>query len=152
MLANEDELLHAVTNLFVPVATEAGISLHELLQLIFGHGGIPLACIADADLLASLLKDVADIFFVLEVADAFCADDTLGPFAGYELIEESQVEGAATEVYVSTDAVFLSLTLIVMMVVMMVPVFMMTFIFLMMLMFVVVITGTLCSTRLPSVP
>ena len=89
MLADEDELLHAVTILFVPIATEPRILLHELLQFVLGHGGIPLASIADADLLASLLKDVTGILFVVEVADAFGTDDALWPFAGDELVEES---------------------------------------------------------------
>ena len=88
ILADEDELLHAVAELLVPVATEAGITFHELLQLILGHGGIPLAGITDADLLTSLFEDVADIAFVLEVADTLGADDALGPFASHKLVEE----------------------------------------------------------------
>ena len=89
MLADEDELLHAVAVLFVPIATEAWIALHEVLQFILGHRGIPLAGIADADLLASLLEDVAGVLFVVEVADALGTDDALGPFAGDELVEET---------------------------------------------------------------
>ena len=89
VLADEDEFLHTVAILLVPVATEAWIALHEVLQFILGHGGVPLTCIADADLLAGLLKDVADIFFILEIADALGTDDAFWPFAGYELVEES---------------------------------------------------------------
>ena len=137
MLADEDELLHAVAELFVPVATEAGITFHELLQLILGHGGIPLAGITDADLLTSLFEDVADIAFVLEVADTLGADDALGPFASHELVEESQIEGTATIVDIGANAVFLSLALIVVMVVVMVLVAMMVFV--LMMMFVVVV-------------
>ena len=89
VLADEDEFLHAVPELFVPVATKAWIPVHELLQLILGHSGVPLAGIANTNLLASLLKDVADIALVLKVADAFGADDAFGPLAGYELVEEA---------------------------------------------------------------
>ena len=89
VLADEDEFLHAVAVLVIPIATEAWIAPHEVLQLIFGHRGIPLAGITDADLLTGLLEDVTGILFVVEVADAFGTDDALWPFAGDELVEES---------------------------------------------------------------
>ena len=89
VLADEDEFLHTVANLLVPVTTKARVLLHKLLQLILWHGSIPLAGIADADLFAGLLKDVAGIQFVLEVADAFGTDDALWPLAGYKLVEEA---------------------------------------------------------------
>ena len=119
MLADEDEFLHAVAEVVVPVATEAWILLHELLEFVLGHCGIPLAGIADADLFASLLKDVAGILFVVEVADALGTDDALGPFAGYEFVKKTEIEGTTTVVDVSSNAVFLSLTLIMVMVVVM---------------------------------
>ena len=137
MLADEDELLHAVAEMVVPVTAEAGILLHELLEFVLRHCGVPLAGIADADLFASLLKDVANIAFVLEVADTLGADDALGPFASHELVEESQIEGTATIVDIGADSVFLSLALIVVMVVVMVLVAMMVFV--LMMMFVVVV-------------
>ena len=89
MLTDEDEFLHAVAILLVPIATEARIPVHELLQLILGHCGVPLASITDTDLLACLLKDVAGIQFVVEVTDAFGANNAFGPFAGDELVEEA---------------------------------------------------------------
>ena len=120
MLADEDELLHAVAVLLVPVALQARILLLEELQLVFGHRGVPLAGLTNAHLLAGLLEHVAGVAFVVEIADALGTDDALGPFAGYELIEESQIEGTATVVDVGADAVFLGFALIVMVVVMMV--------------------------------
>ena len=120
MLADEDEFLHTVAELVIPIATEAWILLHELLEFIFGHRGVPLASVADADLFAGLFKDVAGILFVVEVADALGANDALGPFASYEFVEEPEVKGTAAIVDVGSDAVFLSLTLVmVMMMVMM---------------------------------
>ena len=89
VLADEDELLHAVAILLVPIAAEAWILLHELFQFVFWHGGIPLASITDADLTACLLKDVTGFLLILEITDAFGSDDALWPLAGYELVEES---------------------------------------------------------------
>ena len=142
VLADEDEFLHAVAELFIPIATEAWILLHELLEFVFGHSGVPLAGIADADLLTSLFKDVAGIFFVVEVADSFGADDALGPFAGHKLVEESEVKGTATVIDVGSDAIFLSLTFIVVMVVVMLMsmmMLMMVFIVVMMVMMLMLI-------------
>ena len=96
MLTNEHDFLHAVSILFIPVGTQGSIAFHHLCQLFLGHGGKPLACLSDADLLACLLEEVTHVHLVLEVADAFGADDALRPFAGYEFIEESEVEGATT--------------------------------------------------------
>ena len=118
MLANEDEFLHAVTVLIVPVLAQSGILLHELLQLVFGHGGIPLSCIADADLLACLFEDIADVALVVEVADALGADDALRPLSGYELVEQAEVEGATVVIDVGADAIFFCLALVVVVMVM----------------------------------
>ena len=119
MLADEDEFLHAVAELVIPITTKARVLGHELLEFVFGHRGVPLTSVADADLFASLFKDVAGILFVVEVADAFGTDDALGPFAGYELVEESEVERTTAIVDVGSDAVFFSFALIVVMMVMM---------------------------------
>ena len=146
VLADENEFLHAVTELVIPVTKEAWVLLHELLEFVLGHRGVPLASVADADLFASLFEDVAGILFVVEIADAFGTDDALGPFAGYEFVEESEVKGTTAIVDVGSDAVFLSLTLIVVMVVMMMLMPMMVFMFMlivvvmvMMLMLIVVV-------------
>ena len=137
VLADEDEFLHAVAELFIPIATEAWILLHELLEFVLGHSGVPLAGIADADLFAGLFKDVAGILFVVEVADSLGADDAFRPFASHEFVKESEVKGTATVIDVGSDAIFLSLTLIMVMVVVMLMsmmVFMMVFIVVMMVM------------------
>ena len=138
LLADENKFLHTVAELFIPIATEAWILGHELLEFIFGHSGIPLASVADADLFASLFKDVAYILFVVEVADALSTDDALGPFAGYEFVEESEVKGTATVVNVGSDAVFLSLALIMVMVVVMLM-SMMVFVFMMVMMLMLIV-------------
>ena len=139
MLADEDELLHSVAILLVPVTTKARILLHEQLKLILWHGGIPLAGIADADLLAGLLEDVAGLLFVLEITDALGTDDALGPFAGDKFVEKSEIKGTTTVIDIGADAVFLSLTLIVVMVVMMVLMSVVMLMFIIVIIIVVVI-------------
>ena len=134
VLANEDELLHAVTILFVPISLEAWILSHELLQLILRHCGVPLAGITDAHLFAGLLEDVACILFILEVADAFGADDAFGPFASHKLVKQSEVEGTTAVVDVGSDAVFLGLALIVVMVVMLVAMMVLMMVFIVIVM------------------
>ena len=88
---------------------------------------------------ACLLENVADVGLILEPADALGADDALGPFAGHELVEESDVEGTAGIVNIGPDTVFLSFTfvMVVMMVVMSMLVFM--FMFMLMLVFIIVV-------------
>ena len=141
VLADEDEFLHAVAELVIPITTKARVLGHELLEFVFRHRGVPLTSVADADLFASLFKDVAGILFVVEVADAFGTDDALGPFAGYELVEESEVERTTAIVDVGSDAVFFSFALIVVMMVMMVMmlVTMMVLVLMMMLVLIVVV-------------
>ena len=87
MLPDEDQLLHAVAVGVVPVAAEGGLAVHEGCQLVGGHGGKPLACIAQLYLLASLLEDVAVVVFVLEVANALHTNDIFRHLARHELIE-----------------------------------------------------------------
>ena len=141
MLADENEFLHAVTELVIPVTKEAWVLLHELLEFVFGHRGVPLASVADADLFAGLLKDVTDIALILEVADALGTDDALGPFAGHEFVEKSEVEGTAAIVDVGSDAVFLGLALIVVMmvVVMLMSMMMLVLIMVFIMVFIVVV-------------
>ena len=136
VLADEDKFLHAVTELFIPIATETWVLLHELLEFVLGHRGVPLAGITDTDLLTSLFKDVAGILFVVEVADTFGADDAFRPFASHEFVKESEVKGTATVIDVGSDAIFLSLTLIVVMMVVVMLVTMM--VFMLMMVFIVV--------------
>ena len=138
VLADEDEFLHAVAELVIPVATEAWILLHELLEFVLGHRGVPLASVADADLLAGLLKDVAGVLFIVKIADAFGADDAFRPFAGHEFVEESEVKRTTAVVDIGADAVFLSLALIMVMVVVMLM-SMMVFVFMMVMMLMLIV-------------
>ena len=79
MLADEDEFLHAVAILFIPIATQTFVLLHESFKFVFGHGCVPLSYVLKLYLFTCLLKHIADIFFALKVADAFCPNDILGP-------------------------------------------------------------------------
>jgi uncharacterized Tic20 family protein len=57
------------------------------------------------------------VFLALEIAHAFGAYDALGPLACYEVVKESQVQGAAAVEYPCGDAVFLAVCMVVVMVV-----------------------------------
>ena len=136
MLTNEHQLLHTVPILRIPVAAQLLITLHHIFQFILRHGGIPLTGIAQRNLTTSLLEDVTDIFFALKVADAFSADDVLWPFAGNEVIEESEVQRATSIVDKGSNTILLSLAFI--MVVMMVVV-VLVFVFVIIVMVVVLV-------------
>lgn len=116
MLTYEDQLLHAVAVAVVPIALQARVLLLEETQLVFGHRGVPLASLTNAHLLAGLLEHVAHIGFVVEPADAFRPNNAFRPAAGYKLIEQSKVQSGAPVVDIRADAIFLSLTLIMMVV------------------------------------
>ena len=47
VLTDEDEFLHAVAILFVPVALQFGLGLEESFELVFRHGGIPLSAVLE---------------------------------------------------------------------------------------------------------
>ena len=118
VLADEDNLLHAVAVLFVPVAKQARLLFHQLDEVFFGRGG----------------KEVGHVAVVAEVAHAFGADDVLGPAGGDEVVELVDVEGRSAVVYKCADAVFFHLSAFVVVVVMVV---MMSFFFV--LVFLVVV-------------
>ena len=89
MLANENELLHTVTILLIPVAPQAGLLLHQFSEFFLGHSGVPLAGITQTNLSARLFEDIADIRFVPEPADTLGTNYAVRPFTGNKLVEES---------------------------------------------------------------
>lgn len=58
VLADEDNLLHAVAVLFVPVAQQAGLLFHQLDEVFLGGGGIPLSGLGELFLHTRLLEEV----------------------------------------------------------------------------------------------
>ena len=118
MLSDEYELLHTVSVNVVPVAKYVRILFYELLKLVSRHCGIPLTGISQTNLLSGLLKNVAFMLFVSEIAHTLCSDDALRPTSSHEFVEARDVHWTSSYINVSSDAVFLSLTsfLIVMMV------------------------------------
>jgi hypothetical protein len=78
-----------VTIFLMPVAAKAWFTVHQLLEFIFRHGGIPFSSIADAHLFSCLFKEVTGVSFIVEIADAFGAYDVFGSFAGHKLIKTS---------------------------------------------------------------
>ena len=120
MLSDKDKLLHTVSVNVVPVAKYVWILFNELLELISRHCGVPLPCVAQIHLLTSLLENVAYILLVSEVAHTLCSDNALRPASSYELVKACDVHWTSSYIDVCSDAVFLSLTclLVVMMVMM----------------------------------
>ena len=120
MLADEDELLHAVAIVFVPVALEVGVLGFEVGELVGGHRGVPLPCIAQGDLLAGLLEDIAGVGLAIEPADALGTNDRGRPVASDKLIEEAEIQGLTTIIDEGADAVLFGFAFVIMMVVMVV--------------------------------
>jgi hypothetical protein len=120
MLSDEYELLHTVSVNVVPVAKYVRILFYELLKLVSRHCGIPLTGISQTNLLSGLLKNVAFMLFVSEIAHTLCSDDALRPTSSHEFVEARDVHRTSSYIDVSSDAVFLSLTcfFVVMMVMM----------------------------------
>ena len=88
MLTDEDELDHAVAIFFIPFLFELRIVLAEFCELVGWHGGEPLSCLLHGLLLSCLLKYVAHVALVCEIADTFGANHVARPLSCYELIEE----------------------------------------------------------------
>ena len=89
VLADEDEFLHAVAVLVIPIVAQLRIVSHELHQLLFGHGSEPLACLAEVELTAGLLEQIAHIVLFCKIAHTFTADDVSRPMGCDELIEQA---------------------------------------------------------------
>lgn len=89
VLTYEDELLHTVAILLVPIGTKTRIAIEHILQLGLRHGGIPLPGIGQRHLLACLFEEVAEMLLTLEVADTLGADDVLWPETCHEMVKES---------------------------------------------------------------
>ena len=110
MLSDEYKFLHTVAVDVVPVAKYVRILFYELLKLVSRHCGIPLACISQINLLSCLLKYVAFMLFVSEIAHTLCSDDALRPTSSHEFVEARDVHWTSCYIDVSSDAIFLSLT------------------------------------------
>ena len=110
MLSDEYKFLHTVAVDVVPVAKYVRILFYELLKLVSRHCGILLACISQINLLSSLLKYVAFMLFVSEIAHTLCSDDALRPTSSHEFVEARNVHWTSCYIDVSSDAIFLSLT------------------------------------------
>ncbi len=112
MLPDYDNLYHAVSVRFFPVASKVGVRYEHVFKLVGRHGGIPLAGFLDSFLLAGLFKEVRHRCVVAEIADAFRADYAFGP-SGCKGIETLEIERVAAVVDHCADAVFLGLAMLV---------------------------------------
>jgi len=134
MLTDENEFLHTIAIMFVPIALQIGMIGLEGCEFIGGHRGIPGPSIAQRDLTSRLFEDVAGIRLAIEPTNALRSNNALRPLAGNEFIEESHIQGLTTIIYKGTDTVFLGFALIVIVMVVMVMIVTM-----MMLMVVVIV-------------
>lgn len=140
VLTDKDKLLHTVTIDRIPVASDSGLTVQQGFKVSLGHGGIPQTRIAEGELTASLLEDVASVVLIAEVTHALGTDDATRPVTGHELIETTQVEGTATGIDHSANAILLCLALVVvMMMVVMVAVMMLVFIVIVIIVVMVVV-------------
>ena len=141
VLTDEYELDHTVAHLLIPFLLQLWIVLAQFIELVLRHGGEPLSCLLHRLLLTCLLKYIAHISFVREVADTLGTYHIARPFSGYKLIKQAEVEWLAAIIYECSDAVFLHFATLMFMVVVMVVVmmFMLIMVVVMMLMFIVVI-------------
>ena len=110
MLSDEYEFLHTVSVNVIPVAKYVWILFYELLELVSRHCGIPLACVSQIDLLSGLLKNVAYMLFVSEIAHTLCSDDAFRPTSSHEFVKACDVHRTSCYIDVCSDAIFLSLT------------------------------------------
>ena len=106
MLSDKDDFLHAVAIRRVPVAEQARFLFHQFDELFFRSGGVPLAGFGKVFLCACLLEEVRHVGIVLEIADAFGADDVRAPMLLEKIIELVEVESGTTVIDKRTDAVF----------------------------------------------
>ena len=141
VLANEDNLLHAIAILLVPVAKQARLLLHQLDEVFLGCGGIPLSGLGKLLLHACLLKEVGHVAVVAEVAHTLGADNVLGPAGGYEAVELVDVEGRSAVVYKCADAVFFHFSAFVVVVVMVMMSFFFVLVFLVMVLFFMLVVA-----------
>ena len=134
MLTDEDEFLHTIAILIIPVGTQLCIIRHELHQFLFGHGSEPLAGFAQIELPSSLLKEVTHIILFGKIAHAFAPNDILRPMRGHEVIEESQIERTAGIVDVSLDAKLRQMVMFFVIVVVMIVIVVIVMMFVLMVM------------------
>ena len=122
VLSDEDELLHTVAVFRVPVLHEVRILGGDFLEVFLRGGGVPFAGGLELELTACLLEEVGHVGVVAEVAETLGADDAARPLLRYEIVELVHVEGRAAAIDEGSDAVFLNLAaLMLMMMVVMMP-------------------------------
>ena len=120
MLADEYDLDHAIAILFIPVTHQSRLSLHQLNQVLLRSGSIPKAALRDLLLLTGLLKEDRHISIVREITDTLRTNHIAGPLRRQETVELMNVEWWTAVIDKGADAIFLRLTLLMVVVVVMV--------------------------------
>ncbi len=105
--ADEDELIHPVAILRIPIALQPRFRLKETLQLICRSSGIPLPAFSDSLLHTSLLKEITHIRVIAEIADTLATDHTLRPLFMAEIVKLIQVKRLPHKLYAGRDPILL---------------------------------------------
>lgn len=120
MLANNYEFYHPVTVFRIPVAHHVGIVALEHLEVFLGSGGKPEAGLGETFLHPRLLEEIRHVGIIAEIHHPLGAYDIAGPLASGHVVKHVEVKRLAAEIDKCAYAIFLGLTLsVVVMVVMM---------------------------------
>ena len=109
VLANEDKFLHTIAIFIVPIALKSRIRGKHLHKFLLWHGGIEGACGFEIELASSLLKEIAHIVLILEIAHPLAADNTLIPMASDKFVKTRQTHRFAAIVYESSDSILFAM-------------------------------------------
>ena len=138
MLTYENQFLHAVSIVFVPITFQIGVLCTERCQLVGWHRCIPGAGIAQRDLTPSLFKDVTRVRLAIEPTNTLGTNHAFRPVTRHKLIKQPHIQRLTTIIDKGSDTIFLGLSFIVV-VVMVVMMMLVVVIFVMMMLVLVVV-------------
>ena len=112
VLTNKNEFLHAVTIMLIPIALEHRVLRHHLHKFFLRHGGIERTCLLEIELLTGLLKKIAHVILLFEIAHSFAADDILIPMACHEFVKSPQIKWTTTVIDESGDTILIAMVVV----------------------------------------
>ena len=118
ILTDENDLYHPVAIPGIPVTAEGLVGLKEILKPLLWHGGIPEPGFLYGLLPPGLLKEIALVLLVIEVAKTLGTDYPGWPPLGHHIIQLIEIQGFPAIVNIRTYPVFLGLAFVVVVMVM----------------------------------
>ena len=88
---------------------------------------------------AGLLKEITDVRFALEVAQAFGSNHTLRPSASHKIVEQTYIKRLSRAIHVCAYAIFLCLSFAIVVVVMVVVMVMLVMVIIIVVIIVMVV-------------